>query len=186
MVVVPHGPGSSEVTWGVSIGGPRLGTQVSTMTPQLRDFFGAPEDTGLLIQGVEPGSAAEAAGMKVGDVLVEVDGQRIDGVGDVHRALADRGDGDVVAVELVRKKKRKTLKVTLSDGSLTTVVRHSDSRSIPPEVRAEVEQQLERAREQLREVERQLDRGAGDDGPKDEKTRRLRRKKNKNKSKRRR
>ncbi len=159
------------------------------MTPQLRDFFGAPEDAGLLIQGVESGSAAETAGVKVGDVLVEVDGQSIDQVGDVHRALADHGDGDVVEVKLVRKKRRKTLKATLSDGSPATVIESPDMPSIPPEVRVEVEQQLERAREQLREVERQLEqleRGRDDDGSTrtKKKTRRLRRKKNKTKSER--
>lgn len=109
-------PPDAPVVWSMSIGQPRarLGTQVSSMTSELRTFFGAPQDAGLLVQHIEPGSAAEAAKVAVGDVLVEVDGQRIERVSDVRDALADRSKGDVVEVVVVRSKHRKTLKATLT------------------------------------------------------------------------
>lgn len=149
--------------------GPRLGTQVSTMTAELRAFFGAPDDAGLLVQGIEPGSPAEGAKLKVGDVLVEVDGQQIERVTDVRRALAGHKEGDVVEIEVVRKKKRKTLEATIdSSGSSASFSRPPGTdferlippearRHLGPEMREQVQRQLEQAREQLRQVERMLE-----------------------------
>ncbi len=61
-------------------GFPRAGLAFSdTRDPQLRRFAALPEGTGgAYITKVVPGSPAEAAGMKVGDVLLRVDGQTID------------------------------------------------------------------------------------------------------------
>lgn len=157
--------------WTMRHGGSRarLGTQVSTMTPELRSFFGAPQDAGLLVQRIEPGSAAEAAKVQVGDVLVEVDGQSIAAVSDVRDALSDRSKGDAVDVVVVRKKKRKTLKATLTAeaGPTAMVVPPMPDlelqlppearRFLSPEQQAEIERELERAREELREAQRQLE-----------------------------
>lgn len=101
--------------WSFEMGQGRLGAQVSSMTPELRAFFGAPDDAGILVQKVEGGSVAAQAGVAVGDVLVEVDGERVAGVGDVRSALADRKRGDTVDVVVVRKHKRRTLAVRLDD-----------------------------------------------------------------------
>ncbi|MCA9705783.1 MAG: PDZ domain-containing protein [Myxococcales bacterium] len=162
-------------TWGMATDGfgPRLGTRVSDMTPELRAFFGAPDDAGLLVQGIEPGSAAQSAKIQVGDVLVTVDGEPIARVTDVRRALADHGAGDAVEVEVVRKKKRKTLRVTLTDdGRSSSWPPGSGSdfdfdfdfelppeaeRHLDPQTREHVQRQLEHAREQLRAVERTLE-----------------------------
>jgi membrane-associated protease RseP (regulator of RpoE activity) len=139
------------------------------MTSELRKFFGAPTDAGLLVQHVEPGSAAEVAKVQVGDVLVEVDGQRIEKVSDVRDALADRSKGDVVDVVVVRNKKRKTLEATLASepGPVAFSIPHVHEHGmrLPPEARRfmspgaqqQLERELERAREQLREVERRLE-----------------------------
>ena len=164
----PDAPGA-PLAWSMRLGQPkaRLGTQVSTMTSELRTFFGAPEDVGLLVQHIEPGSAAEAAKVKVGDVLVEIDGQRIEHVSDVRDALSDRSKGDAVKVVVVRKKKRKTLKATLTTDAgpvafsmpnmnLEQLEPPEARRFMSPEEQAELERELDQVREQLREVERQL------------------------------
>lgn len=168
----PAPPDVADVAdvWTISTGEPRarLGTQVSAMTGELRTFFGAPQDAGLLVQHIEPGSAAEAAKVAVGDVLVEVDGQRIERVSDVREALADRSKGDAVDVVVVRKKKRKTLKATLTAANGPTAftmpampeldfeLPPEALRLLSPQAQRELERELERAREQLHEVEREL------------------------------
>jgi membrane-associated protease RseP (regulator of RpoE activity) len=165
---VPPDMSEAPMAWTMAIGQPkaRLGTQVSSMTSELRKFFGAPADVGLLVQHIEPGSAAEAAKVAVGDVLVEVDGQRIEQVSDVRDALADRAKGDVVAVVVVRKHKRKKLKATLTNDAGPTAFSMPGMQAfeLPPEARrfmsaeaqAELQQELDQVREELREVERQL------------------------------
>ena len=93
----------------------RLGVHVSSMTPELRTFLGAKPDAGILVQRVDPGTAAASAGIKVGDVVVAVDGDAIDEIEAVAAALADHGKGDKVEVVVVRKKARKKLRVELQD-----------------------------------------------------------------------
>lgn len=100
---------------GSTTGRARLGVQVSSMTAELRKFLGAKEEAGILVQRVESESPASRAGMKVGDIVVAVDGKAIGEIGEVAEALADRKKGDKVDVVVVRKKKRRTLRVELQE-----------------------------------------------------------------------
>lgn len=101
----------------------RLGAHVSDMTPELRGFFGAPPETGILVQKVVGGSAAEDAGLAVGDVIVEVDGDDVADLGDVMKALAHRGKGDRVELIVIRDRKPRTLVATMPDGSSSSTSR---------------------------------------------------------------
>ena len=98
-----------------SSGRGRLGLQVSRMTPELRMFFGAKADVGILVQRVESGSPSALGGLKVGDVVVSVDGDTIEEIGEVAEALSDRKKSDKVEIVVVRKKSRRTLKVALQE-----------------------------------------------------------------------
>ena len=98
-----------------SSGRGRLGLQVSSMTPELRMFFGAKADVGILVQRVESGSPSALGGLKVGDVVISVDGDAIEDIGEVGEALSDRKKGDKVEIVVVRKKSRRTLKVALQE-----------------------------------------------------------------------
>jgi membrane-associated protease RseP (regulator of RpoE activity) len=111
----PTPPATHTMQWSFEIGQGRLGAQVSSMTPELRAFFGAPNDAGILVQKIEKDSVADKAGMNVGDVLVEVDGDRVEGMGDVREALADRKKGDSVELVVIRGKKRRTLSAQIDD-----------------------------------------------------------------------
>lgn len=93
----------------------RLGLQVSSMTPELRMFFGARPEVGILVQRVESGSPSALGGLKVGDVVISVDGDTIEEIGEVADALSDRNKGDKVEIVVVRKKSRRTLKVALQE-----------------------------------------------------------------------
>ncbi|HEY0513278.1 MAG TPA: PDZ domain-containing protein, partial [Thermoanaerobaculia bacterium] len=54
-----------------------LGIGLTELTPELRTHFGVPEEAGVMVSKVEPGSPAEKAGIKVGDILTRVDGNAI-------------------------------------------------------------------------------------------------------------
>ncbi len=108
----PMPPGAS---FSFSFGKGRLGVHVSSMTGELRRFFGAPEDSGLLVQSVETDTPASKAGVDVGDVIVVVDGDSIQDVGDVAEALSDRNSGDTVDIVVFRGKKRRELRAELRD-----------------------------------------------------------------------
>jgi len=93
----------------------RLGVMVMGLTPELRKHFGAAEDRGVLVAHVEPGTPAAAAGIAVGDIIVEVRGKTIDSASDVRSALADASTGQGATIQLVRDGKPRSLQATLAD-----------------------------------------------------------------------
>lgn len=156
-VLAPAAPPAMPpgVSFSFSFGQGRLGAQVSSMTPELRRFFGARDDAGLLVQGVDLDTPAGKAGVTVGDVIVEVDGAAIDDIGDVAEALADRNSGDTVDVVVIRGKKRRELRAELRDdgnamgtfpGGRFHVFGGDD----------DLRQELEELRDRLRQLEEEL------------------------------
>ncbi|HUR37657.1 MAG TPA: PDZ domain-containing protein [Terriglobales bacterium] len=91
----------------------RTGMMVDNLTPQLGEFFGVKSGQGVLVRSVEKGSAAEAAGLKAGDVIVKVDNETIEDRNDWNRAM--RSKGGKVSFGIVRDKHDQTLTVTLPE-----------------------------------------------------------------------
>ncbi|MEO5935646.1 MAG: PDZ domain-containing protein [Terriglobales bacterium] len=89
------------------------GMMVDNLTPQLGEFFGVKSGQGVLVRSVEKGSAAEAAGLKAGDVIVKVDNEAIDDRNDWNRVM--RKKGGKVSFGIVRDKREQTLTVTLPE-----------------------------------------------------------------------
>ena len=77
----------------------RLGVAALSISPELRTHFGAPADRGLLVDAVQPESPAARAGVHVGDVVTDVDGDAASSTSDIVSALSDRKHGDHVAVD---------------------------------------------------------------------------------------
>lgn len=101
--------------WTSSSQGARLGVMVMSLTPELRTYFGAPTGKGVLVAKVEPNSTAAKAGLKVGDVLVQVKGTSVDEASDVIEALSDAKKGDKIKIEIVRDKRQLAIDATIGD-----------------------------------------------------------------------
>jgi S1-C subfamily serine protease len=71
-------------------GGPLLGIDAEDLSGQLGSYFGAPDGQGVLVREVMPGSSAEKAGLKAGDVILRVDGKRVKSGDDLRSALRDK------------------------------------------------------------------------------------------------
>jgi S1-C subfamily serine protease len=93
----------------------RLGVTLQNLTPQLREFFGAPEGVGALVAEVAEGSTAKSAGLKAGDVLTELNGQTITSPLDAQRAFSAQSGG-ALKIEVIRDK----AKVSISAKPATT------------------------------------------------------------------
>jgi S1-C subfamily serine protease len=72
---------------------------------------------GVLIASVAPDSPAEHGGLRVGDVLVEIDGRMIGHVPDLMITLRSRSPGDEIAATVVRDDNPTTVIVTLGGQS---------------------------------------------------------------------
>jgi serine protease Do len=66
-----------------------LGLTVQKMTPELAESLNLDKAQGVVITSVEPGSAADEAGLQKGDVIVEVDRKPVRDVGDFRKALSN-------------------------------------------------------------------------------------------------
>jgi serine protease Do len=88
----------------------RLGIQTESLTPQLAEYFGV-KDGGVLVSSVTADSSAAKAGLKAGDVITSIDGDRVRDYDDLLRELRDK-NGDVT-IGIVRDKKESTIKTTI-------------------------------------------------------------------------
>lgn len=92
----PDDPGSMRFVRGW------IGAGVMDLPPKLRAHFGAPEDAGVMVSDLEEGGAAEAAGIRLGDVIHAVDGTPVRAPGDLFRLIADSGVENIVEIEIGR------------------------------------------------------------------------------------
>ena len=84
------------------------------VTEEISDSFDLSVEEGALIQGVSDGSPAARAGLRPGDVIVELGGDSIRTVEDLYSAIRSRDPGDAVEVAFVRDGDRQTVEVTLA------------------------------------------------------------------------
>lgn len=100
----------------MTMSGSRSGLLVSNVTPQLGEYFGCKNGECVLVQSVEKGSAAEAAGFKAGDVILKVDSDRVADMSDWRSALRGHRGGGKVSVTILRERREQTLNLTLPAG----------------------------------------------------------------------
>jgi serine protease Do len=92
-----------------------LGVVLQPMTPDLAASFGVEDKKGALISEVSPGSPAAKAGLKAGDVVLEVDGDTVRNPGDVARAVAQVAPGRTAKVTVWRDKAQRAVDVVLGE-----------------------------------------------------------------------
>jgi S1-C subfamily serine protease len=107
---------------------PTLGVSGLPIGPELAEQIGLPADYGVLVQRVQPGSGAAAAGIRAGneraylgnvqivlggDLIVAIDSQDVEDLQDIARVMNSKRVGDAVTVTVFRGKRKLDLKVTL-------------------------------------------------------------------------
>lgn len=96
----------------------RLGIYIQEMNPELAQSFGLEKPRGALVAQIEPGSAAERAGLKTGDVVLTVDGKDVSESGELPRIIGDMQPGSKVKLGIWRDGKRREVTAVLDE--LTT------------------------------------------------------------------
>jgi len=74
----------------------------------------APQAVPVPVSLVLPGSPAEKAGLKVGDIITAVDGTQVQRRGDVNAVIQSKSIGDTMTIEILRGNQKQVVKVTLS------------------------------------------------------------------------
>lgn len=89
----------------------QIGVGVSSLSKQLGEYFGVTDGKGILINNVNENSPAAKAGLKAGDIIVEVEGKSVANTMDLIRGIAEKKEGEV-SLTILRNKNRQTVKVT--------------------------------------------------------------------------
>jgi S1-C subfamily serine protease len=109
---------------------PALGIRTIPIDPELAAEMGLPSDYGLLIVQVVPGGAADQAGLRGGtqraylgnipimiggDLIVAIDGQRVDDQQALAQMMNNHRAGDSVRITFYRGKKKTEVTVSLGE-----------------------------------------------------------------------
>ena len=109
---------------------PALGVRTIPISAELADEIGLPADYGLLIVQVTPGGSADLAGLKGGteraylgnipimlggDLIVAIDGQKVEDEQDLSQMMNNHRAGDTVKVTIFRNKKKMDVSVALGE-----------------------------------------------------------------------
>ncbi len=92
-----------------------LGVGTTDLSPEDTQRFDLPVQSGAIVERVEPGSGADEAGVRRGDIIVALGDASIENTGDLLGALRDYQPGDKVELTVVRNGGKQTLDVTLGE-----------------------------------------------------------------------
>ena len=91
-----------------------LGVGVQPLTPELAKSFGVSGE-GVLINQVMSKSPAETAGLKVGDLILSVDGKAVKDPRELQRIIAEVDIGKSVELNVLRQKEKRVLKAQIGE-----------------------------------------------------------------------
>jgi serine protease Do len=92
-----------------------LGVQIQQISDDIAESLGLPKNRGELIASVEPGQAAERAGIRQGDVVVAVNGQEVTPDQTLSYLVSNSPIGSRVPIELIRNGRRMTVTTTVGE-----------------------------------------------------------------------
>jgi len=97
-----------------------IGLTIQDLTPDLAEAVGLAGKEGALVAGVQPDSPAAEVGLRRGDVITALDGQKVGSNSDLRNRIAGTAPGTRVALTVFRDGKETTIKATLGElpGSL--------------------------------------------------------------------
>jgi len=90
-----------------------MGLGIADVTPENAKFFQMTDASGALVSQVEPNSPAAKAGVKVGDVIGELDGRKVSDAGQLQVSVGQKKPGTVIKLGVMRDGKTLELPVTL-------------------------------------------------------------------------
>lgn len=105
-----------------------LGVSIAEVTPQMLADLKLDRPEGVAVMSVSDGSGAKAAGVQVNDVIVAVDGEKVNSVPALQEKIGRRRPGDSVKLDIKRAGKAQQVVVTLRNIRGTTgIVKVEDS-----------------------------------------------------------
>jgi serine protease Do len=109
-----------------------LGVSITNVDSRVAKGVGLPKPMGVLVQGLQEGMPAEKAGLKVGDIILKVNGEEVVSVNDLQIKIASKNPGQVVQLKVWRDKQERTYNVRLGKAPVSPA---SDNQKQQPELK---------------------------------------------------
>lgn len=94
----------------------QLGVIIQDLTPDLAEAFDVDKNQrGVLISEVQPGSAADKAGLLAGDVVISVDGKPVENAAALRNSIGLRRIGDKLKLTVLREGKTRVIKAEVGE-----------------------------------------------------------------------
>ena len=94
-----------------------IGVSIKDVDIKEAKGLGLSEAKGVLIQGIQPGSGGEEAGLKIGDIILMVDGQEVNASNQLQTVIGSKDPGDVVNLTVFREGNTFDTRVTLKEAT---------------------------------------------------------------------
>jgi serine protease Do len=92
-----------------------IGIGIADITPENAKFFDETNATGGVVTQVEPDSPGAKAGLQIGDVITEIDGQKVSDAGELQVLVGQKQPGSKITLNVLRDGKRMTIPVMLEE-----------------------------------------------------------------------
>lgn len=102
---------------------PFLGIAGYSLTPDMADQLHIEQDSGLIVMQIVKDGPADQAGIRTGDIIIEVDGQEVKSFDDMAKLLKEKKIGDEIIVGIQREQERLDLQLTLGANENVAVPR---------------------------------------------------------------
>jgi serine protease Do len=87
------------------------GFEVQPVDARIARYFGMKQPQGVIVSDVQAGGPAESAGLKVGDIILEVNDEKVNSDGDIIAVMTELSPGDFLKFKVYRE--RKTIDINL-------------------------------------------------------------------------
>jgi Do/DeqQ family serine protease len=98
----------------------QLGVTVQQVTSEIAQSLGLSEARGVIVNSVVPGSAAERAGIRRGDILVSINGEQIDSPNTLRNSIASKAPGTEVSLTILRDGREQEVRASLGELTANT------------------------------------------------------------------
>jgi serine protease Do len=120
-MIVAQLKSSGEVTRGW------LGVGIQDLSEELAEYYGIEEGKGVLVTEVFPGDPADKAGIRPKDIVLSVNGKKVENTRELSKLIADTSVGDTVKIKVLRNGIKKTFRVKIVKREEERIASHTPS-----------------------------------------------------------
>ncbi len=99
-----------------------LGVTIQSLGQDLAEYYGIKDGKGALVMDVVPGDPADEAGIEPNDIILEVNGNKVESSRDLTRMIAKIGVGEHIKIKVWRDRRIKTFNVKIAKRPDTSVI----------------------------------------------------------------